>query len=523
MTSKKSIACTIQLIVAVFLGTAGSASGQEQRLGSVPGSSVRQPVSDTAPDTGGNSPVVSEVTKPEPEVPSSSLPSVDAAAAPAAFTTPQQPAVAAPSDVNRTATSGGPSAAPAARISLDRVPAVDDKAAPKAATASVIPSSWHFGGYGELLLTTSFYHPDLKTNDTRYRDTQLDLARFSLFVGNDITKRISFSSEIEFEHGGTGVAREIEWEEFGEYETEVEKGGEIVLEQAFLEGRPTDWLALRAGHLLVPVGMTTQYHMPTLFSSARRPESEAQILPNIWHENGVEAQVRAYDFTLRAQVLTGLDSTGFSSNRWIAGGTQHAFERPLINDFATVLAVDYLGIQNTVIGASVYSSGSNRNRPKRDLYETGGRVTLGDLHVRFQQGPLKLRGLVLLGHLQNASAITRANASLSSDLGASRTAVASAAYAAWLEAAYDVLSVFVSNTRQRLDTFARFDAYDSMWHAGADFDNPLLQRRAVTTGLNYFPHPRVVVKAEYVSRWLNENRHWDRHQSELNAGLGFVL
>ena len=33
------------------------------------------------------------------------------------------------------------------------------------------------------------------------------------------------SSEIEFEYGGTGAAREVEWyEENGEYETEIEKG-----------------------------------------------------------------------------------------------------------------------------------------------------------------------------------------------------------------------------------------------------------------------------------------------------------
>lgn len=385
------------------------------------------------------------------------------------------------------------------------------------------PSTWHLGGYGELILASQFYHPDPKVNDSTYRDTHLDLARLSLFVGNDLTKRISFSSEIELEHGGTGVAREIEWEEFGEYETEVEKGGEIVLEQAYLEGRPTDWLTLRGGHLLVPVGMTTQYHLPTLFASTHRPESEARLLPSIWHENGVEVMARVSDFTLRGQLLAGLDSTGFSSSHWIAAGTQRAFEKPLVNDVAAVLAVDYLGMPNTVLGASVYTSGSNRNRPKRDLYDVGGRVTIGEVHGRFQHGPFKLRGLVLLGHVQNAAAITRANASLSSNLGASRTPVASAAYAAWIEAAFDILSLFPRVARHRLDLFARYDAYDSMWKAGADFDNPLLQTQAVTSGLNYFPHPRVVIKAECVSRWLNENRDWSRHQSEANAALGFVL
>ncbi|HEY5959437.1 MAG TPA: hypothetical protein VIV60_22920 [Polyangiaceae bacterium] len=470
-----------------------------------------------------------DAVAPTADIPPDQAPPDSTAGAPAATpnqTAPKQlpadPAAVTPMAMRGAAPLDEARTAPSAAVDLHQVPAAQARMSAAPESTSPIPSGWHFGGYGELLLATTFYHPDLKVNDSSYRDTHLDLTRLSLFVGNDISKRISFSSEIEFEHGGTGTAREIEWEEFGEYETEVEKGGEIVLEQAYLEGRPTDWLTLRAGHLLVPVGMTTTYHMPTMFSSTHRPESESQLLPSIWHENGVEVAVRAAAFTLRGQAITGLDSTGFSSNRWIAGGTQRAFERPLINDPALVFAVDYLGVPGAVVGASFYSSGSNRNRPKRDLYATGGRVSVGELHFRLQQGPLKLRGLALLGHLQNAAAITRANAGLSSELGASRTAVASGVYAAWAEAAYDVLPL-MTTTEHRLDVFARFDAYDSMWRAGADFDNPLLQRRTLTAGLNYFPHPRVVIKGEYVSRWLNERRQWDRHQTEANAALGFVL
>lgn len=498
MTSKKAIAVATGSFLAAILLDCGRAVAQESQNGRAATTppATSDPTSSPATEVGLETADVAPTTPPPTpflQAPTATGPS---AAAPQSVIAPERPTAVPASNANvplRTPADGAP------------------------------PSTWHFGGYGELILASQFYHPDLKVNDSTYRDTHLDLTRFSLFVGNDITKRISFSSEIEFEHGGTGVAREVEWEEFGEYETEVEKGGEIVLEQAYLEGRPTDWLTLRGGHLLVPVGMTTQYHLPTLFASAHRPESEARLIPSIWHENGVEALVRVADFTFRGQVLTGLDSTGFSSGRWIAGGTQRAFEKPLINDVATALAADYLGIPNTVLGASIYTSGSNRNRPKRDLYDVGGQVTIGDVHGRYQQGPLKLRALLLIGHLQNAAAITRANASLSSSLGASRTPVASAAYAAWLEAAFDILSLFSGVARHRLDLFARYDAYDSMWKAGADFDNPLLQVQAVTSGVNYFPHQRVVIKAEYVSRWLNEKHNWSRHQSEANAALGFVL
>jgi hypothetical protein len=62
-----------------------------------------------------------------------------------------------------------------------------------------------------------------------------------------------------------------------------------------------------------------------------------------------------------------------------------------------------------------------------------------------------------------------------------------------------------------------------MWKAPKDLDNPLMQRRLITAGVNYFPHPRVVLKAEYVSRWINQDHAWHIHQNEANAALGFVL
>lgn len=512
MTSRKARRAAVWWIIPVILIGYSSASAQEpqDRPEAAPSAATERGVDDAASQ--GAAPPLESTSPPPPTPPVES----DAGAAPPTTSPIAVPAELAPDD-----TKSAPKATASTAVAIEPPPRLDTPQPEP--SGDVLATNWHFGGYGELILSSQFYHPDLKIDDSTYRDTHLDLARFSLFVGNDLSRRISFASEIEFEHGGTGVAREVEWEEFGEYETEVEKGGEIVLEQAYLEGRPTDWLTLRGGHLLVPVGMTTLYHLPTLFASTHRPESEARLIPSIWHENGVEAMLRVSDFTVRAQVLTGLDSTGFSSSRWIAGGTQRAFEKPLVNDVATVLAVDYLGIPNTVIGSSLYTSGSNRNRPKRDLYDVGGRVTIGDVHARFQQGPFKLRGLVLLGHLQNAASITRANASLSSKLGASRTPVASAAYAAWLEAAFDLLSLFPSAAPQRLDLFVRYDAYDSMWKAGADFDNPLYQTQALTSGLNYFPHSRVVIKAEAVSRWLNENHSWSRRQLEANAALGFVL
>ena len=48
-------------------------------------------------------------------------------------------------------------------------------------------------------------------------------------LGYDFGKGWSMGMEIEFEHGGTESAIEIENEEGGEYEAEIERGGEVAL------------------------------------------------------------------------------------------------------------------------------------------------------------------------------------------------------------------------------------------------------------------------------------------------------
>ena len=57
--------------------------------------------------------------------------------------------------------------------------------------------------------------------------------------------------EIEFESGGTGTAYELENTENGEYETEVEKGGEVAVEQFHITRLITPAFNVRAGHIYI--------------------------------------------------------------------------------------------------------------------------------------------------------------------------------------------------------------------------------------------------------------------------------
>ena len=76
----------------------------------------------------------------------------------------------------------------------------------------------HVGGYGEVAMSRNFYSDNYLryTDPTRYKGGshgRFDLPHVVIYLGYDFGKGWSFSSEIEFEHGGTESAIEIETEE----------------------------------------------------------------------------------------------------------------------------------------------------------------------------------------------------------------------------------------------------------------------------------------------------------------------
>ena len=104
------------------------------------------------------------------------------------------------------------------------------------------PSRFTIGGYGEAVYSRNFYSDNYLRyqgqNVEKYKDqkhSRFDLPHVVLFLGYDFGKGWTLGTEIEFEHGGTESAVEIETEEGGEYESEIERGGEVALEQFWIQ------------------------------------------------------------------------------------------------------------------------------------------------------------------------------------------------------------------------------------------------------------------------------------------------
>ena len=275
------------------------------------------------------------------------------------------------------------------------------------------------------------------------------------------------------------------FEEFGEFETEIEKGGEVIVEKLAAVFSFQTALNFRVGHIIVPVGLVAKRHRPQHYFTTTRPEAETHLIPTVWHETGIELFGSLGSLKYQAQIVNGLDSTGFSSRHWIVPGHQLRFETINAEAPAFVGRLDYAFNENATLGMSGYYGDTAANRPKPDV-DFDAHVGIVSLHGFYEMNAVKVRGLFLWGALENADQLSKVNRTLSNNLNVKRTPVGSSALGYYIEVGYDVLSLFrqpSNNAKDTalkdtspdkvLDVFARYDYYDTMASVeGIIFDNP---------------------------------------------------
>lgn len=370
-------------------------------------------------------------------------------------------------------------------------------------------------GYG--IINYAHYDWELDPN----RRASIDIERLVVAPKYRMNDTIHLEAELEFEHGGTGSTMEFDrFEEFGEFEMEIEKGGEVIVEKLAAVFSIHPLLNFRVGHIIVPVGLLAKRHRPQHYFTTTRPEAEAHIIPTIWHETGVELFGSLGSLKYQTQIINGLDSTGFSSRHWIVPGHQLRFETVNAEAPAFVGRLEYEFHEDFTVGISGYFGDTAANRPKPDV-DFDAYVGIVSFHGFYEMRGLKLRGVILGGSLQNADRLSKANRTLSNNLNVKRTPIGSTAVGCYVEVGYDVLSSIKTDTSSPvLDVFARFDYYDTMASVeGIIFDNPRWERTTWTFGLNYQVHPKLVFKGHYSLRRLAAKEK--NRENTFAVGLGF--
>lgn len=385
-------------------------------------------------------------------------------------------------------------------------------------------------GYGALNYYNYEYDTDVNLKD------KIDLERVNFYLGYQYNDWIRFQSEIEFEHGGTGSALDLDTqEEFGEYESEIEAGGEVKIEQAFIEFGVAKNFNIRAGRMKIYVGLSQTLDDVDDYFTTHRPEMENEILPLGWYENGIECNgTFLRKFKYRIAVTNGLDASGFSSRGWIKDGYQQRFEMSNIESFAYSATLDYKFGKNpyTFVGISAYVNDAAANRPKNDMKETAY-VKIIEGHVSYNERHLKFDSTLLYGDLENSNIVTKKNSSLSNNLGVKRTPVGKTVIGFSCEAGYEVLHFINPQTKQKVYPFMRYDYYDTMHSVeGTVIDNPRWERSAITGGFNWFIIKQVIFKAHYSDRRLGSENYSiatqiytgkKQHERTFSTGLAFVF
>jgi len=371
------------------------------------------------------------------------------------------------------------------------------------------------GGYGEANFTRNFYsgnpfrymYPEAYANDPSHG--RFDMPHVVFFVGYEFGNGWRMNSEIEFEHGGVEAAMEVEAEEGGEYEQEIERGGEVAMEQFWIEKTFCPALNVRIGHIIVPVGLTNGNHLPTQFFTVYRPEGESTIMPCTWHETGIAVWGRLASWRYELQLLPALDSDLFGSAGWISAASASPYEFRIANNYAVAGRLDNYSVRGLRVGLSGYFGRSFGN----SLMPTGGEryknvhgeVAIGSADFEYHSRRIVARGYFDYGHLADAADITRYNRSLANQSPSPRTTVASDAIATGVEAGFDLLTLKQQPTDRKLFLFGRYEYYDSMYRTPTGFnDEKWCGRQRAVVGINYFPLPAVVLKAEYSAGLLDK-------------------
>ena len=373
------------------------------------------------------------------------------------------------------------------------------------------------GGYGEAVYTRNFYSDNIfrYSHPDRYKDAKghgrVDLPHVVIMLGYDFGHGWTMGSEIEFEHGGNEVAVEMEAEETGEFEHEIERGGEVALEQFWIQKSFSKALNIRMGHIIVPVGQTNNAHLPTQFFTCYRPEGEFTIMPCTWHETGISIWGKVGKWRYEAVVVPGLNSNMFNNASWVKNGCASPYEFKVANNLAGALRIDNYSIKNLHIGVSGYIGNSFNNdivTNEADKYkDVEGTVLIGTAEFDYKNNGLIIRGNFDYGHLNDADIISTYNKNQNhQDFSPyPRSLVGEEAVAIGGEIGYDIFHNIKRTCDRQLFVFGRYDYYDSyIPYASAITMYDWTERHVMTLGLNYYPIKQVVVKAEFSERFLKE-------------------
>lgn len=349
----------------------------------------------------------------------------------------------------------------------------------------------NIAGYAEM-----HYNQPIR-KDIR-QNGKVDVHRLVMLFGYNFDKKVSFITEIEFEHVK-----------------------EVFVEQAFVNYKIKPWLNVRGGLMLVPMGIVNEFHEPTTFFGVERTTLDNVIVPSTWRELGLGFSGTIIDASInyQAYLFNGFlsydgsgklkGSNGFRSGR--QKGAEAVFTSP---NFSS--KINYYGIKGLNLGLALYAGNSQTTLyndldlkdqvalARADSSRVG--MTMIGLDARYTLGGLKLRGQFNQATIRNSS---QYNAFTNRDLGSKMSGY-------FVEAAYNLLRG--STADSKLYPFVRYSEIDTHAAVAGDLNKNLaLDRKIITTGIDWVLANGVAFKADYQ---FFQNKASNESTNQFNLGIG---
>jgi len=354
------------------------------------------------------------------------------------------------------------------------------------------------GGYGEV-------HYNQPVSSGQMKNGKLDVHRFVMMLGYQFNNRLQFVTELEFEHVK-----------------------EIYVEQAFLQYKLNNFINLRGGLILTPMGIVNEYHEPTTFNGVERPLIDSKIAPSTWREIGIGATgvILPASLKYQAYIMNGFKSfdgqARIGGSSGLRGGRQKGAESFMsAPNFSA--KVEYFGIRGLNLGLSGYFGNTQStlyngiDKNDEPAIATADSSVVGISMVgadaRYSIKGLKVTGQLYYTSLSNTG---QYNAFTSDKNGGD---LGSSMFGYYVDLSYDVLRT--AKTKMQLYPFVRYSNYDTHHTVPSNIEKNLKYKNdVITTGLSFFLTKDAVLKADMQ---FIKNGASDSYATTFNAGFGIMF
>ena len=327
-----------------------------------------------------------------------------------------------------------------------------------ASSAAGWAENTQIGGYGEM------HYNNLDSKK------EIDFHRFVLFFGHQFTDNLRFWSELELEHSIAGD----------------DQNGELELEQAYVEYDINQNHRAKAGLFLLPVGILNETHEPPTFYGVERNPVEKNIIPTTWWAGGVGVNGEiAPGWSYDLAVHEGL-KTSASSNYAVRKGRQKTSEADA-DDLAGTARVKWTGMAGVELAATVqYQSDITQSDDAN-----AGDALLYEVHADIERGPFGLRALYAMWDIDGSGP---------------KSVGADEQEGFYIEPSYRITP--------KWGVFARYNQWDNQAGNGSSKS----EKKQANAGVNFWPHPDVVLKADVQQQ---DNEGTSKNDNGFNLGVGY--